>query len=79
VITREYLYFCYYHGLLELNLINNLKILIVVEMAKVKCQQYGQEIVGGANVQHFDVEEPTTIHVFCSEKCKSKWITSKEK
>ncbi len=48
-------------------------------MAKVKCQQCGKEIIGGAKVQHFDFEEPTTIHVFCSEDCKSNWISTEEK
>ena len=48
-------------------------------MAKMKCQVCGQEIIGGAKVQHFDIDEPTTIHVFCSEKCKSKWVTTREK
>lgn len=47
-------------------------------MAKVKCQQCGKEIIGGAKVQYFDINEPTTIHVFCSEKCKNKWISSVE-
>ena len=48
-------------------------------MAKVRCQQCGKEITGGAKIQHFDLDEPTTIHVFCTEKCKTKWINKKDK
>ncbi|MFX0082185.1 MAG: hypothetical protein ACFE94_10580 [Candidatus Hodarchaeota archaeon] len=48
-------------------------------MAIIKCQQCKKEIVGGAKIQHFDIKEPTTIHVFCSEDCKKKWISSQEK
>ena len=48
-------------------------------MAKVKCQECKKEITGGAKIQYFDPEEPTTIHVFCSEECKNKWVKSLEK
>jgi len=47
-------------------------------MAKIKCQECGKIIEGGAKIESFDIKEPTTIHVFCSEECKEKW-TSKEK
>lgn len=46
----------------------------------MKCQQCGKEIIGRAIVQHFDVQEPTTIHVFCSEKCKkSGWLRKRRR
>ena len=45
-------------------------------MAKVKCQECGKEIVGGAKIQEFDPIEPTSMHIFCSEKCKEKWLAS---
>ncbi|MFX1375851.1 MAG: hypothetical protein ACFFA0_08575 [Promethearchaeota archaeon] len=48
-------------------------------MSILTCQQCKKEIIGGAKIQHFDVKEHTTIHVFCSEKCKKKWISSQEK
>ncbi|MFX0008251.1 MAG: hypothetical protein ACFFA7_12520 [Promethearchaeota archaeon] len=48
-------------------------------MAKVKCQLCGKEIIGGAKVLHFDLDESTTIHVFCSEICKNKWINKNNK
>ncbi len=48
-------------------------------MAKVKCQQCKKEITGGAKIQEFDLIEPTTMHVFCSEKCKNEWINKKDK
>ena len=40
----------------------------------MKCQECKKEITGGARIQHFDVSEPTTIQVFCSEKCKQNWL-----
>ncbi|MHA1986031.1 MAG: hypothetical protein ACW98D_05260 [Promethearchaeota archaeon] len=46
-------------------------------MAKVKCQHCSEEIIGGAKIQEFDMNEPTTMHVFCSVKCKDKWVASK--
>ncbi len=45
-------------------------------MAKVECHQCKEEISGGAKVQHFDIAEPTTIQVFCSEKCKDDWLVT---
>ena len=48
-------------------------------MAKIKCQKCKKKIIGGAKIQYFDIKEPPTIHVFCSENCKEKWITSTEK
>jgi endogenous inhibitor of DNA gyrase (YacG/DUF329 family) len=48
-------------------------------MAKVKCQLCGKDIIGGAKIQHFDIDEPTTIHVFCSEICKNKWSNKNNK
>ena len=48
-------------------------------MAKVKCQLCGKEIIGGAKIQEFDPIKPKTIHVFCSEKCRNKWIKNREK
>ena len=48
-------------------------------MSIIKCQLCGKEIVGGAKIQYFDIKEPTTIHVFCSEKCKGKWISTQKK
>jgi hypothetical protein len=33
----------------------------------------------GAKIQYFDIKEPTTIHVFCSEKSKGKWISNQKK
>ncbi|MBY8985602.1 MAG: hypothetical protein KGD65_11060 [Candidatus Lokiarchaeota archaeon] len=49
-------------------------------MAKVKCQECKKEIVGGAKIQEFDMNEPTSMHVFCSEDCRDQWLatTSKE-
>ncbi|MFX1379654.1 MAG: hypothetical protein ACFFA4_11250 [Promethearchaeota archaeon] len=41
-------------------------------MTRVKFQQCRREIIEGTKVQHFDLQEPTTIHIFCSEKCKLK-------
>jgi hypothetical protein len=48
-------------------------------MAIVKCQKCGKEIIGGAKIQEFDPVEPTTMHVFCSEPCKDKWVSKLEK
>ena len=48
-------------------------------MTKVKCEQCKSEITGGAKIEEFDPIEPTTIHVFCSEDCKKKWISSQKK
>ena len=48
-------------------------------MAKVKCQDCKKEIIGGARIQEFDPIEPTSMHVFCSEKCRDKWLASIEK
>ncbi|MFW9881455.1 MAG: hypothetical protein ACFFG0_50975 [Candidatus Thorarchaeota archaeon] len=48
-------------------------------MTIIKCQHCNKDIIGGAKIQHFDKMEPTTIHVFCSEECKKKWISSQEK
>jgi len=48
-------------------------------MDKVKCQQCRKEIIGGAKIESFDINEPTTIHVFCSEECREKWISTQEK
>jgi hypothetical protein len=48
-------------------------------MSIIRCQQCKKDIIGGAKIQHFDIKEPTTIHVFCSEACKKKWISTKEK
>lgn len=48
-------------------------------MAKVKCQECKKEIVGGAIIEEFNPIEPTTIHVFCSESCRVKWISAQEK
>ncbi|MFX1454535.1 MAG: hypothetical protein ACFFDB_04100 [Promethearchaeota archaeon] len=45
-------------------------------MAKVKCQQCEKEIIGGAKIQEFDLIEPTTMHVFCSEECRDQWLAS---
>jgi len=45
-------------------------------MAKVKCQECKKEIVGGAKFEEFDPIEPTSIHVFCSETCRKKWLAS---
>ncbi len=45
----------------------------------MKCQQCKKDITGGAKIQHFDFNEPTTIHVFCSESCKEKWLKENEK
>ena len=47
-------------------------------MAKVKCQECKNEIVGGAKIQEFDPIEPTSMHVFCSEKCRDKWLSSRK-
>ncbi|MFX1278132.1 MAG: hypothetical protein ACFFA3_01865 [Promethearchaeota archaeon] len=47
-------------------------------MSVIKCQLCRKEIIGGAKIQYFDIKEPTTIHVFCSEKCKDKWISTQE-
>jgi len=30
-------------------------------------------------VQIFDPDEPTTIHTFCSDKCKNQWLKEKKK
>ena len=43
-------------------------------MAKVRCNVCKKEIIGGAKIQEFDPEEPTTMHVFCSESCRDKWL-----
>jgi len=48
-------------------------------MAIIKCQKCKKDIIGGAKIQYFDIKEPTTIHVFCSEDCKEKWISSQKK
>ncbi len=50
-------------------------------MAKVECQQCKKEIKGGVSqkFQNFDKDEPTTIHVFCSESCSANWASSQEK
>jgi len=48
-------------------------------MAKVKCQQCRKEIIGGAKIQEFDPVEPTTMHVFCSDTCREKWVSNQEK
>ncbi|MFX0028789.1 MAG: hypothetical protein ACFFAA_13565 [Promethearchaeota archaeon] len=45
----------------------------------MKCQICRKEIYGGAKIQYFDIKEPTTIHVFCSENCKEKWISTIDK
>ncbi|MFX1480458.1 MAG: hypothetical protein ACFFCI_20370 [Promethearchaeota archaeon] len=45
----------------------------------IKCQLCRIEIFGGSKIQYFDIKEPTTIHVFCSEKCKDKWISTQGK
>ena len=45
----------------------------------MKCQLCDKEITGGAKIQYFDPEEPTTIHVYCSDGCKNKWISQKKK
>jgi len=43
----------------------------------MKCEVCKKEIEGGAKIQEFDQKEPTTMHVFCSEACKDKWLNSK--
>lgn len=48
-------------------------------MAKVKCHQCKEIIKGGAKIQAFHPEEPTTIEVFCSEACKTKWLATLKK
>jgi len=48
-------------------------------MDKVKCQECKKEIAGGAKIEEFDPIEPTTIHVFCSESCRDKWISAQKK
>ena len=48
-------------------------------MAKVKCQECKKEIAGGTKIEEFDPIEPTTIHVFCSESCRDKWMSAQEK
>ncbi|MFW9820022.1 MAG: hypothetical protein ACFFE5_10470 [Candidatus Thorarchaeota archaeon] len=48
-------------------------------MGKVKCQLRGREIFGGVKVQHFNLNETTTIQLFWSEKCKYNWINQNDK
>ncbi|MFW9987762.1 MAG: hypothetical protein ACFFC3_03830 [Candidatus Odinarchaeota archaeon] len=48
-------------------------------MAKIKCHLCKKEIVGGASIEEFDPNEPTTIYVFCSESCRDKWISKQNK
>jgi len=48
-------------------------------MAKMKCQICKIEIIGGAKIQEFDQHEPTTKHVFCSEKCREQWLSGLKK
>ncbi|MFW9878448.1 MAG: hypothetical protein ACFFG0_35650 [Candidatus Thorarchaeota archaeon] len=48
-------------------------------MSIIKCQQSKKESISGAKIQYFDKKEPTTIHVFRSEKCKEKWTSYQEK
>ncbi|MFX1394061.1 MAG: hypothetical protein ACFFAH_10845 [Promethearchaeota archaeon] len=39
----------------------------------MKCHQCNKEIKGDERIESFDHNEPTTIYLFCSEKCKKKW------
>jgi len=48
-------------------------------MAKVRCQECKKGIIRGVKIQEFDPIEPTTMHVFCSESCREKWISGLEK
>lgn len=47
-------------------------------MAKVKCQECKKVIKGGVKIQEFDPIEPTTMHIFCSEPCREKWVSIQE-
>ncbi len=45
-------------------------------MAKVRCQECKIEIIRTVKIQQFDPIEPTTMHGFCSESCRDKWISN---
>jgi hypothetical protein len=45
----------------------------------MKCEGCKKNITGGAKIQEFDPLEPTTMHVFCSEECKKKWLKTHNK
>ncbi len=45
----------------------------------MKCYNCSEVVVDRTKFQVFDPVEPTTIQVFCSEKCKNTWLKAQKK
>ncbi|MHA1254727.1 MAG: hypothetical protein ACTSPS_03915 [Promethearchaeota archaeon] len=44
----------------------------------MRCENCKKDVLRKDMIQLFDPDEPTTIHTFCSDKCKDKWSDSKK-